>query len=309
MGILFIYSVAREREVIAKAAILRLKEITMFHRLSRQGATRHATRGFTLIELLVVIAIIAILAAILFPVFARARENARRASCQSNLKQIGLAAMQYVQDYDERFMQGNQTNVNYIGTGWAGQLLPYTKSTDLFRCPSEAGRPNVAAVAPNKYYSYRYNIGLVRDQQGAGNNNWNKIVHISQLNQSSRTVLIYESSAYAFTMTETETDSAAGNGEKTDASGNGVPAGCPMLPVAGWISTMPVQPYNRHLEGANFLCADGHVKWLKSEQVSYGYANTTTTGGELFSGGFGGEYAQGTDYPGADKKLLTMSYR
>ena len=64
-----------------------------------------AKRGFTLIELLVVIAIISILAAILFPVFARARENARRASCQSNMKQAGLAFMQYTQDYDERLPQ------------------------------------------------------------------------------------------------------------------------------------------------------------------------------------------------------------
>src|SRR5471032_187855 len=66
-------------------------------------AGRAKFKGFTLIELLVVIAIIAILAAILFPVFARARENARRASCQSNLKQIGLGFQQYSQDYDERF--------------------------------------------------------------------------------------------------------------------------------------------------------------------------------------------------------------
>lgn len=266
-------------------------------------------RGFTLIELLVVISIIAILSAILFPVFARARENARRSSCQSNLKNVGLAVLQYTQDYDEHVMSGNQTNVNYIGTGWAGQLTPYTKSTDLFRCPSETGRPLAVPVAPNKYYSYRYNIGLVRDQQGAGYNNWDKIVHLAQINQSSRTVLMYESSEYAFTMDDQETSSAAGNGEKTDGAGNGVPAGTPMLPVAGWISTMPIQPYNRHLEGANFLCTDGHVKWLKSDQVSYGYRNNTTTGGEAFSGGTGSYFAQGSDYPGADRKQLTMSYK
>lgn len=265
--------------------------------------------GFTLIELLVVIAIIAILAAILFPVFARARENARRSACQSNLKNLGLAALQYIQDYDEKVMHGNMTNVNYIGMGWAGQLTPYTKSNDLFRCPSEAGRPTVGAVAPNKYYSYRYNIGLVRDQQGAGNNNWDKIVNIAQVSQSSRTVMMYESSAYAFTMAPDEASSSAGNGERTDSAGNGIPAGCPMLPVAGWISTMPVGPYVRHLDGANFLAMDGHVKWLRSSEVSYGYRNNTLTGGEGFSGGTGSAFAQGSDYAGTDRKQLTMSYK
>src|SRR4028118_1558188 len=74
---------------------------------------RSARRGFSLIELLVVIAIIAILAAILFPVFARARENARRASCMSNLKQIGLGALQYSQDYDEKMV-----SIYYGDSGW-----------------------------------------------------------------------------------------------------------------------------------------------------------------------------------------------
>src|SRR5688500_12861258 len=88
-------------------------------------------RGFTLIELLVVIAIIALLAAILFPVFARARENARKSSCQNNLKQIGLGIKQYVQDYDEMYpMRGNA-----IGN-WQQQIFPYIKTTQLFACPS-----------------------------------------------------------------------------------------------------------------------------------------------------------------------------
>src|SRR5690606_16874149 len=98
--------------------------------------------AFTLIELLVVIAIIAILASILFPVFARARENARRASCQSNLKQIALAQMQYSQDYDEKLLRnaiyddppGSSSN---YGT-WMYVVQPYIKSVQIFTCPSVA---------------------------------------------------------------------------------------------------------------------------------------------------------------------------
>ncbi|RYG66851.1 DUF1559 domain-containing protein, partial [bacterium] len=89
-------------------------------------------QAFTLIELLVVIAIIAILAAILFPVFGRARENARRSSCQSNLKQIGLGIIQYVQDYDEKFPSAMSDQVSVNGTmlnavPWHFLIQPYIK--------------------------------------------------------------------------------------------------------------------------------------------------------------------------------------
>ena len=104
-------------------------------------------RGFTLIELLVVVAIIGILSAILFPVFARARENARKASCQSNLKQIGLAWMQYSQDYDEQVMRFSNPGCGatcYWWGGWNGTVLsaagglldPYMKNTQVNHCPS-----------------------------------------------------------------------------------------------------------------------------------------------------------------------------
>lgn len=94
-------------------------------------------RGFTLIELLVVIAIIAILAAILFPVFAKAREKARQSSCQSNLKQLGLAILQYVQDYDERFPLG----LTPVGTAYQTTMelvMPYAQNTQIALCPSAA---------------------------------------------------------------------------------------------------------------------------------------------------------------------------
>src|SRR6476619_7472770 len=95
-------------------------------------------RGFTLIELLVVIAIIAILAAILFPVFAQAREAARKTTCISNNRQISTAVMMYVQDYDETMVPffrpaGGPTGARI---GWSGLVQPYCKNWDLFRCPN-----------------------------------------------------------------------------------------------------------------------------------------------------------------------------
>jgi prepilin-type N-terminal cleavage/methylation domain-containing protein/prepilin-type processing-associated H-X9-DG protein len=102
---------------------------------SQNSRSTRRNQGFTLIELLVVIAIIALLAAILFPVFARARENARRASCQSNVKQLLLGMMQYTQDYDERVPI--PANALY-GTTWHGGIYPYVKSSQIYRCPSDS---------------------------------------------------------------------------------------------------------------------------------------------------------------------------
>jgi len=102
-------------------------------------------RGFTLIELLVVIAIIAILAAILFPVFAKAREKARQSSCLSNVKQIGLGVLQYAQDYDEKLPNkwwwfvhtptGYTTSTNYLT--WPEVVMPYIKNDQVWQCPSK----------------------------------------------------------------------------------------------------------------------------------------------------------------------------
>ncbi len=137
-------------------------------------------RGFTLIELLVVIAIIAILAAILFPVFAKAREKARQSSCQSNLKQISLGTLQYIQDYDERIFHTSCAHMQAIDTEprnasvWYRVLQPYCKSQQMFVCPSHTAkdsayygcspawdeRPTVATVTRRFDLSYGANHNL-----------------------------------------------------------------------------------------------------------------------------------------------------
>ena len=183
-------------------------------------------RAYTLVELLVVIAIVALLAAILFPVFARARENARRASCQSNLKQISMGAMQYIQDYDERFPLGITTDGNGIFSNSFDLLQPYLKSPQIGICPSDSNPPsvNLSYLNGSKPVSYTANV-KVTTAPFLGEN---PPPNIAQVGQSARLPLIWDA---------------------TNLSMDPVP---------------DVKVMRRHLGGANCLFADGHVKWIKS---------------------------------------------
>ena len=127
-------------------------------------------RGFTLIELLVVIAIIAILAAILFPVFARARSKAQQNTCLSNTKQLILSCMMYMQDWDYGFFEYNMMQGNLLcppGNSLAAVMNQYIKNSQLFVCPVNVSNTDVTQVLTSgQYWSYTWNINCYGFQQG-----------------------------------------------------------------------------------------------------------------------------------------------
>ncbi len=195
---------------------------------------RRRTTAFTLIELLVVIAIIAILAAILFPVFSRAREKARQTSCLSNLKQLGLAANMYAQDYDETLpIVAIGPGLTYTlpdGTSHSGYLLwhtaifPYVKNIGVYNCPSYR----------TSMYSGQYTGG------GAyGINTLNDGLTLGQINFPSESMFFAEASG---------SDSYNLDGD-----------------TAGANDEMTANP--RHNGGLNNAFVDGHAKWMKAENI------------------------------------------
>lgn len=214
-------------------------------------------RAFTLIELLIVIAIIALLAAILFPVFGRARENARRSSCQSNLKQIMLATQQYVQDYDERFPLDVVSGV--AGTepfGWADALLVYSKSTQIYQCPSDTHADPTTPDQKN-YTDYFYNLGLARGKtDGTTNGVADRIgAHLSQLEFPTLTIS-YGCMGNSKADGTGRTDNFA-RAYVTDRGGGG--QGLAGSSNVGWY---------KHLQGVTVAFSDGHVKWYGGNQDS-----------------------------------------
>ncbi len=220
-------------------------------RLKARKMGSRRKNGFTLIELLVVIAIIAILAAILFPVFARARENARRASCGSNLKQIGLGILQYTQDYDER-MPRNDSGSTGVGT-WVDTLQPYIKSDQLFVCPSDSSPYALASGRKTSYAINQIYYKNAAQELFEANTTGITPVSLAAIDDSSGTIAVGDSSGYYQVYPSTPAAAVVDNNANPKTFGESSASG---FFVA------------RHLDGTNWLFLDGHVKWLRLDTVA-----------------------------------------
>jgi len=266
-----------------------------------KGDKMQTRSAFTLIELLVVIAIIAILAAILFPVFAKVREKARQTSCLSNQKQIGLGLIQYVQDYDESYPIYNNNWSNGVPPScWPSKVYAYVKSAQVFACADDIStNPGTDGVL-----SYAMNSNL----NGPGGVYAPSPATLAMLNAPAQTVAIFEletsqQNGVGILDGDAHYMIPEGNGRvggqfladnnsfapynglyATGALGNiSIPAAdisgplfdgtdCNTNSTSCWASAT-----GRHTNGSNFLFADGHSKWTNGNNVSPGYSATMDT--------------------------------
>lgn len=232
-------------------------------------------KAFTLIELLVVIAIIAILASILFPVFAKVREKARQTSCLSNEKQLGLAFMQYTQDNDEAFMPADNNTVGMKGHGWGSRVYPYVKSAKAYQCPDDS---QADGSGVQYHVSYAFNVCLDPTNGGFFNT-----TSLPSMNAPAATVLLCE-----VTGVQADVIDPVTAGKDYTESTNGDDGGGTFMKWArlatGTLGNRPYKsswftgPAGLHTDGANYVMGDGHAKWLRPSAVSGGgvpWANTT----------------------------------
>jgi prepilin-type N-terminal cleavage/methylation domain-containing protein/prepilin-type processing-associated H-X9-DG protein len=275
-----------------------------------QGSKRG---GFTLIELLVVIAIIAILAAILFPVFAKAREKARQISCLSNLKQLGLGIMQYTQDYSETMPYNGRNGGN---SGWAGLIYPYVKSTGVYHCPDDptpsTTYTNPTTNAPGVLVPISYAAS-----KAMMNINGAYAQRLINWNAPALSVLLCETQGTQTDPTNPE-ELASFLCSGAGGIGNGTPApwNSPGQ-VAVWATG--VFPYRAsvqlpqrtggsvHTGASNYLMADGHAKYLQPSQVSGGYSPGNAATPQSNAGNTSAGTASMTDTTGTIKFAVTFS--
>jgi prepilin-type N-terminal cleavage/methylation domain-containing protein/prepilin-type processing-associated H-X9-DG protein len=249
-------------------------------------------RAFTLVEILSVIGILAVLTAILLPVFFSVRAKSRQATCASNMRQIGMALLQYAQDHDEQTPNAVKSFSRIIiplNQGWGGRIYPYLKKNEVYQCPDD---PTTAALDSTGRQSYPVSYGL--------NMNLRNQPHLASLNAPASTVLLFEVVGDRAQIDQAdEGEPGLGPYDTTSPVGEGsegslwattkeliTTSAGPVRYATGEMDNHKDSTGNdfyagqrpRHHDGANYLAADGHLQFLNAKTVSAGYNASAPTG-------------------------------